>query len=1083
MIKSLVSKLYRQNDAAAPAKDGSSNQAVSELSASGLFDLEFYAAQVAEPLANWDAAVLHYLEEGAKNLLDPHPLFDTAYYVGANDDVSFAFVNPLVHFLRYGWKEGRNPHPLFDVRFYLHKYNDVEQLGIDPLSHYIFAGAAEGRDPSPFFRSAEYSQRLDVKPANSLVHFVVSGAHEGLAPYPEFNRLIKISSLKEFRGPNDSATLHVAKFESLNPAQADGSHERSRNFGVNLEVLDSSKLFDDEFVRMRTGDPELSRLECAVLYLNGKVPQPHPLFDTQFYTESNKEIDFKQINPFVHFLTVGWKESRNPHPLFDIAFYLQQCPDVRKAGVNPLQHFMVSGAQERRNPCRAFNSAYYLKAIMKSQKTEPENLLLYFLSKRDRDRVFPHPLFELVFRLVDDPRETLDGKSVVTPLVKIEKASSPSANRKASPERIEELFQIFDSQLFDREFFISQLGQERLSWLECVNYYLDRWPEGKLDPHLLFDTGFYVASNPDVDFSKINPLTHYISVGWAEDCDPHPLFDLSYYLKANKDVRLGGRNPIWHFLRFGALERRKFSPFFDPEQYEKTLNKVKLSEHLKRLPFATKKESYTRDLMTREIETERLKDPPNLLAHFLTEGITKNVYPSPNFKFFFDFQRRPVSTPEGETLYWHLKRRDLKDLDQFSGAHRSLAERLAKSKLSEPQQVALAKLMNLMIFRKQGDGFLDSKRTIFLATHEASRTGAPLLLLQLAKELATRDWECLVLIDRDGVTVEEFSKFAHVINFRGAPEKYEDFAEILSLLFDGLKFQKPDLAILNSLETGRFAKPLAKNGVKIISFVHELVDTYPRSFLKEVYERSELVVYPARFVRDFAREKARLPAIPDLVIPSALIDEDFGAYSRDVARKQIREEIKASSESLIVLGCGTLEMRKGIDMFLHIAQIVLNKLKGGREVHFVWIGASKMINHSPHYYVDWDIRQGNLKSRVHLVGARKDIRPAFRGADLFILPSRQDPVPCVVHNAMAAELPVVAFADAGGVPEMLESGGAKMVRYGDISEFAEAIWSYLENEEKRIADGKINARLVRERFQFADYISKIESAIAEHVSR
>jgi glycosyltransferase involved in cell wall biosynthesis len=1055
--------------------DGSFREATTELANSGLFDQEFYSAQVSEPLLNWDAAVHHYLATGAKKLLDPHPLFDTAYYLENNADVDFATINPLLHFWRYGWKEGRNPHPLLDVRYYLKKYKDVEELGIDPLSHYLFAGAREGRDPSPFFSSAKYCEYLDQEDGNPLVHFVLSGAYRGLSPRPDFDRLFKVTSVREQKD------LYVSKFQSLMLA---GPGERARNFGASVHVLDASKLFDHDFYKAQINGTGLSRLECIVAYLTGKFPgrvEPHPLFDTQFYRESNKEIDFQQIDPFVHFLTVGWKESRNPHPLFDIAYYLQQCPDVRKARVNALQHFMVSGAQERRNPCRVFNSAYYLKELRKIGESEPENLLLHFLSKRDHNTVFPHPLFELVFRVMDGAKRTLQGKPAATLPVKIEKAVGSPALAIPSPERIEELFQIFDSQLFDHEFVISQLGQERPSWLECANYYLQHWQERKLDPHLLFDTAFYVSSNPHVDFSKTNPLFHFISVGWAEDCDPHPLFDLSYYLKANKDVRLGGRNPIWHFLRFGALEGRKFSPFFDPEQYKKTLNKARLKEHLKRLPFACKKENYGRDLITRQIETERLKDPPNQLAHFLTEGITKNVYPSPNFKFFFDVESRPGPVPAAEPLYWRLKRRDLNALDQSNVAYRSLGERIAKNKLSEPQSLALAKLMNLLIFRKKGEGFLNGKRTIILATHEASRTGAPLLLMQLAKELASRDWECLVVIDRDGVTVEEFSEFAHVINFRGSPEKYQDFAEILSLLFDGLKFPKPDLAILNSLETGRFARPLATNGIKIISFVHELVDTYPRSFLKEVYEQSELVVYPARFIRDFAREKAKLSNVTDLVIPSALIDEDFGTYSQTLARKQLREEIKATSDSLVVLGCGTLEMRKGIDTFLHIAQLVLNKVTDGREVHFVWIGVSRMINHSPHYYVDWDIRQGNLTSRIHLLPARKDIRPAFRGADLFVLPSRQDPFPCVVHNAMAAELPVVAFADAGGVPEMLESGGAKIVHYGDICEFSDAILSYLGNEEERVGDGKINARLVRERFQFADYIAKIQSAIDQHV--
>lgn len=252
---------------------------------------------------------------------------------------------------------------------------------------------------------------------------------------------------------------------------------------------------------------------------------------------------------------------------------------------------------------------------------------------------------------------------------------------------------------------------------------------------------------------------------------------------------------------------------------------------------------------------------------------------------------------------------------------KKFAKRLAQSKLTESEFVSLAELMNLITFKRDSEAFLESERTIILVTHEASRTGAPLLLLQLAKELASRQWECVVIVDRDGVTADEFSEFAHVINFRGAPNKYEDCSAMLDVLFARLKFEKPHLAILNSLETGRFAKPLAASGIRIISFVHELVDTYPRSFLKAVFQKSELVVFPARFVRDFALEKSNMPGLNEIVIPSALIDEDFGAYDQIEARRQIREEICATRDSLIVLACGTPDMRKGLDIFLHMTAV------------------------------------------------------------------------------------------------------------------------------------------------------------------
>jgi GT2 family glycosyltransferase len=80
--------------------------------ASGFFDPVFYKAQnPAVASANADP-LLHYMDHGAGNGLDPSAVFNTAYYVRCNPDIVAAGVNPLVHFVRYGRFEGRLPRPL-----------------------------------------------------------------------------------------------------------------------------------------------------------------------------------------------------------------------------------------------------------------------------------------------------------------------------------------------------------------------------------------------------------------------------------------------------------------------------------------------------------------------------------------------------------------------------------------------------------------------------------------------------------------------------------------------------------------------------------------------------------------------------------------------------------------------------------------------------------------------------------------------------------------------------------------------------------------------------------------------------------
>ncbi len=88
---------------------------------SGLFDAGFYRKNLAMVDRNRmdPYPLVHYLARGAREAKDPHPLFDTAYYLMQNPDVADSGSNPLVHYLKYGAHEGRNPHPLFDTAYYL----------------------------------------------------------------------------------------------------------------------------------------------------------------------------------------------------------------------------------------------------------------------------------------------------------------------------------------------------------------------------------------------------------------------------------------------------------------------------------------------------------------------------------------------------------------------------------------------------------------------------------------------------------------------------------------------------------------------------------------------------------------------------------------------------------------------------------------------------------------------------------------------------------------------------------------------------------------------------------------------------
>ncbi|MBP5698388.1 MAG: hypothetical protein J6W96_02530, partial [Alphaproteobacteria bacterium] len=71
-------------------------------------------------------------------------------------------------------------------------------------------------------------------------------------------------------------------------------------------------------------------------------------FDEKYYKEQYPVVDFKEISPVEHYLTVGYKEGKDPSPYFSTNGYLEENPDVKAVGMNPLLHYEISGKNEGR---------------------------------------------------------------------------------------------------------------------------------------------------------------------------------------------------------------------------------------------------------------------------------------------------------------------------------------------------------------------------------------------------------------------------------------------------------------------------------------------------------------------------------------------------------------------------------------------------------------------------------------------------------------------------------------------------------------------------------------------------------------
>ena len=115
--------------------------------------------------------------------------------------------------------------------------------------------------------------------------------------------------------------------------------------------------------------------------------------------------------------------------------------------------------------------------------------------------------------------------------------------------------------------------------------------------------------------------------------------------------------------------------------------------------------------------------------------------------------------------------------------------------------------------------------------------------------------------------------------------------------------------------------------------------------------------------------------------------------------------------------------------------------------------------------------------RFHGEVPKEEVAELMRAADLFVLPSLHENLPCVLIEAMATGLPSVATR-VGGVPELVDPGAGVLVAPGDPEALAAGIGAALGGD----FDLAQIARRARESYSY-DAVGRGWTAIYDELSR
>ena len=358
------------------------------------------------------------------------------------------------------------------------------------------------------------------------------------------------------------------------------------------------------------------------------------------------------------------------------------------------------------------------------------------------------------------------------------------------------------------------------------------------------------------------------------------------------------------------------------------------------------------------------------------------------------------------------------------------------------------------------------KRLLFIG-HDASRSGAPFVLLYLLQWIKTNHPECELdlLLLSGGELVDEYQKAANVYVLPSFSDSglisnvlsriRAKLSRLHRLRMDNIPhFERDyDVVIGNTVVTLRHLAILKERGFRTVSWLHEL----------------DRAVEALGMTADL---KLLSPSIDRFIVGSGAVAgmlHRFGidtpvdriyefsprGSSIDIDVSAVRSELNVPEKSFLVGACGTIESRKGTDLFVRMAQKVL---AARPEIRFLWI-ARKDAEADPMYNETIEsIRELNLTEQIKIVRSAGSPTNYLSALDVFVLSSREDPFPLVCLEAANLGKPVICFAAAGGMPEFVGQDAGAVVPFEDIHEMARTVEMFNLDPDKTKAAGRAAQR-------------------------
>ncbi|MCS0497831.1 glycosyltransferase [Ancylobacter sp. MQZ15Z-1] len=849
---------------------------------------------------------------------------------------------------------------------------------------------------------------------------------------------------------------------------------------------------------------------------------PNPFFSSRWYVASHPEAAASLLNPLVHYIRFGSEAGLRPSADFDPTWYRHTYPDATAAGVDPLFHYLHHGQAERRRRNQMDLSRDVEEALLQALKVpQRTDELVLFVTHAPAGRIKPHVAVYL---------DALRAAGLATVLIIV---SEPEDQIDTAPllDRVDGLF-IRENGGFDfaawahvaRELDLSAtrllclandsllgpFSEKAMKALVSRVYAADAQLIGMTDNFEFkhhFQSYFLAAKDRGVE-----KLLDFLSeVRWLES--KHEVIR-AYEIQALEAFEAAGLKGEVLFPSRGTTNRtltewrqliREGFPFikmaalqelsveerervlrangFDPAIAEESIAIVQAGG-AGAAPQSGRHEELATTNATLRQELQNAAAQSSATALHIAElerelvrarrrpwKLVKNKL---KFKLYRWLSRvsRPFSRKAAAKFEFRARRRD--PARPVSGPGEAPAS-TAIAVLSAGQRE------RVHAGRQRHD---PNRPNVLIVSHQASRTGAPILTLNIGEKLSAR-YNVTFMCLTGGELIDDFCAASEEVVDAGLHSmEWEDYVDLIGRMTEKRDFA---FAVVNSVESHAVLRALNQCGVPTVTLLHEFASyTGKKAAFPEAMRFADDTIFSTRLTLDNAFDNNLMDFTPTLhVLPQGqcrIPTPKLSAGSSEAERSRLREALApelAGDRQFVVLGAGTVEIRKGVDLFIEIATRVLNG-PGAERIRFAWIGAGYAPDRDFAYsvYLRDQLKRAGIENRVTILPATSEIEYAYELTDVLLLSSRLDPLPNVAIDALCRGLPVLCFKEATGIADLLAAGGlqdACLGEYMDTTELAEKIRA-LATSQALYDETSLKTKQCAETFADLDrYVATIEA--------